>query len=176
MVERAAAGDALAFETLVRGSMDGLYRVARRFMGSDHDAEDMVQEAYFKGYKSLPRFRGDSRFRTWMTRILINVCKDHLAKRWSVRVPEPIEAAAQVPSRAETPDQGAARAELRGRIDWALQRLPADERQVAVLALVEQLPYSEISRAVGSSEGTVAWRLFEARKKLRGYLKEWREE
>lgn len=65
LVAQSREGDAGAFEELVTETIDSLYRVAYRFTGSVHDAEDVVQEAYFKAYKALGRFRGESRFQTW---------------------------------------------------------------------------------------------------------------
>lgn len=64
LVAKSREGDERAFEELVRDSIDGLYRVAYRFTNSAADAEDLVQEAFFKGHRSLHRFRGESRFRT----------------------------------------------------------------------------------------------------------------
>lgn len=175
LVRRSRHGDASAFETLVRESIDGLYRVAYRFTGSAHDAEDVVQEAYFKAHRSMDRFRGDSRFRTWVTRICINLCKDHLDRRATRHNSDPIEAAQDLPSRTESPYASAVRNEMRDKIGFALQKLPVAEREVAVLVWVEEMSYAEAGDVLGESEGTIAWRVFEARKKLSGMLSEYKE-
>lgn len=175
-LEHCRGGDASAFEELVRGSIDGLYRVAWRFTGSAHEAEDMVQEAYFRAYRALGRFQGESSFRTWVTRILINVCKDHLARRKARPTDEMDEQTTHIPDRTESPLDGAVRAEMRRKMDAAFQRLPADERAVAVLILVDGQSYSQAAKSLGQAEGTVAWRLSEARKKMSEWLKEYRKD
>ena len=174
LLKRCREGEPSAFEGLVRDSIDSLYRVAYRFTDSASETEDMVQEAFFRAYKALGRFQGESSFRTWVTRILINVCKDYLARRKTRSTVELDEQTAHIPAAAESPLDGAVRMEMRGKIGAAFRRLPVEEKEVAVLILVDGQSYSQAAKTLGESAGTVAWRLFEARKKMSEWLKEYR--
>ncbi len=186
MIKKAQSGDTSAYEVLVRDSIDRLYRVALGFTRSDSDAEDMVQEACFKAFLSIGRFRGDSSFRTWVTRILINQCKDFLRSR--NRGPQASDEAAIaegssadhagsiLASAFDPPDQWAARGEMREAIRMAIGRLPAEEKTVAVLVWIDGQSYSEAALVMGESEGTIAWRIYEARRKLCRWLDDYREE
>jgi len=183
LVQAAQRGDLGAFEELVFRHRDPIYARAFSMTRNEEDAADLSQEAWIKGWQRLEQFQGESSFTTWMTRIVINLCLDHLRKQKRHRadsIEEMDEAGGgverQMPVVAVNPTAGLERAELRGKIDAALGQLSAEHRTVLVLHEFEDLEYKEIARTVGCSMGTVMSRLFYARRKMAALLAEVRKE
>ena len=183
LVRAARVGDLAAFEELVFRHRDLVYARAFSMTRNEEDAIDLSQEAWIKGWQRLGQFQGGSSFTTWMTRIVINLCLDHLRKQKRQRA-ESIEAMEddgggverQMPVVTVNPAAGLERAELRQKIDRALGQLSAEHRAVLVLHEFEDMEYKEIARTVGCSMGTVMSRLFYARRKMAALLAELRKE
>jgi RNA polymerase sigma-70 factor (ECF subfamily) len=177
LVKAARRGDMDAFEELVARHRDRIYARAFSMTRNEEDAVDLSQEAWIKGWQRLEQFQGDSSFTTWMTRIVINLCLDHLRKQKRHRT-DSIEAMEddsggverQLPVVTVNPTEGLERAELRGRIDRALGQLSAEHRAVLVLHAFEEMEYKTIAKTIGCSMGTVMSRLFYARRKLAALL------
>ncbi len=173
----AQRGDMAAFEELVARHRDKIYARALSMVRNEEEAIDLSQEAWVKGWQRLPQFLGESSFGTWMTRIVINLCLDHLRRQKRQRV-ESIEAMGeesggverQMPVVSVNPTAGLERAELRQRIDRALGQLSYEHRTVLVLHEFEQMEYKEIAKTMGCSIGTVMSRLFYARRKMAALL------
>jgi RNA polymerase sigma-70 factor (ECF subfamily) len=177
LVGAAKRGDMNAFEELVARHRDKIYARAFSMMRNEFEALDLSQEAWVKSWQRLKQFQGDSRFATWITRIVINLCQDQL--RWSKRHrTESIEemnqgaggAELEMPVVAGNPTERLERAELRQVIDRALGLLSHEHRTVLVLHEFEEMEYKEIGRTVGCSIGTVMSRLFYARRKMAALL------
>lgn len=183
LVRAARQGEVAAFEELVFRHRDPIYARAFSMTRNEEDAVDLSQEAWIKGWQRLGQFQGDSSFTTWMTRIVINLCLDHLRKQKRQRA-ESIEAMEddgggverQMPVVTVNPTAGLERAELRRTIDGALGQLSAEHRTVLVLHEFEDMEYKEIARTVGCSIGTVMSRLFYARRKMAALLADLRKE
>ncbi len=183
LVIAARKGELTAFEELVFRHRDPIYARAFSMTRNEEDAVDLSQEAWIKGWQRLEQFQGDSSFTTWMTRIVINLCLDHLRKQKRHRA-DSIEAMddesggveRQMPVVTVNPTAGLERAELRQKIDGALDQLSAEHRTVLVLHEFEDLEYKEIAKTVGCSIGTVMSRLFYARRKMAALLAEMRKE
>lgn len=177
LVKAARRGDMDAFEELVARHRDRIYARAFSMTRNEEDAVDLSQEAWIKGWQRLEQFQGDSSFTTWMTRIVINLCLDHLRKQKRHRT-DSIEAMEddsggverQMPVVTVNPTEGLERAELRGRIDRALGQLSAEHRAVLVLHAFEEMEYKTIAKTIGCSMGTVMSRLYYARRKLAALL------
>jgi RNA polymerase sigma-70 factor, ECF subfamily len=177
LVKAARQGELAAFEELVFRHRDPIYARAFSMTRNEEDAVDLSQEAWIKGWQRLEQFQGDSSFTTWMTRIVINLCLDHLRKQKRHRT-DSIEAMddesggveRQMPVVTINPAAGLERAELRGKIDEALSQLSPEHRTVLVLHEFEDLEYKEIAKTVGCSMGTVMSRLFYARRKMAALL------
>src|SRR5208282_5872349 len=130
LVDAARRGDMAAFEELVARHRDKIYARAFSMMRNEDEAVDLSQEAWVKSWQRLKQFQGESQFGTWMTRIVINLCLDQLRKRKRQRT-ESIEemneeaggAERQMPVVVVNPTEGLERAELRKRIDQALEQL-----------------------------------------------------
>jgi RNA polymerase sigma-70 factor (ECF subfamily) len=177
LVLLAQKGDMGAFEELVARHRDKVYARAFSMMRNEEEALDLSQDAWVKGWQRLAQFQGDSSFVTWMTRIVINLCLDQLRrlKRKRADSLEAIEEESggierQMPVTQVNPTEGLERAELRVRIDRALNQLSAEHRTVLVLHEFEQMEYKEIAKRMKCSIGTVMSRLFYARRRMASLL------
>jgi RNA polymerase sigma-70 factor, ECF subfamily len=183
LVKAARQGELAAFEELVFRHRDQIYTRAFSMTRNEQDAVDLSQEAWIKGWQRLEQFQGDSSFTTWMTRICINLCLDHLRKQKRHRADSVEEmdedsggVERQMPVVTVNPTAGLERAELRKKIDDALGQLSAEHRTVLVLHEFEDMEYKEIAKTVGCSIGTVMSRLFYARRKMAALLAELKKE
>src|SRR5271166_6280122 len=183
LVSAARHGDMGAFEELVFRHRDPIYARAFSMTRNEQDAVDLSQEAWIKGWQRLEQFQGDSSFATWMTRIVINLCLDHLRRQKRHRA-DSIEAMddesggveRHMPVVTINPAAGLERGELRKKIDDALSQLSAEHRTVVILHEFEEMEYKEIAKTVGCSIGTVMSRLFYARRKMAVLLANLRKE
>ena len=176
LVERSQAGDLAAFELLVEKYKERAYRLAARVLGDPEEALDVAQEAFVRVYQSLPRFKGQSAFYTWLFRIVTNLALDRHRQRAARQrafgteevPPEEWERTAA----DETPDpaEATASAEKRGKIARALNALPEHHRTIIILSDIEGLSYREIANVLRCPVGTVMSRLHNARKRLRAIL------
>lgn len=169
LVGRAKAGDRMAFEALVRRNADRLYAVVLRFSATEADAEDATQEAFVRAWRSIERFRGDSRFFTWLYPIGVNEAKRILERRPNagtvVSVEErPID---DLTDEAPEPQPRAEQVELRGVLEGAIRRLPEKYRAAVVLRDVEGLSTAEAAEALGLHEAAFKSRLHRGRMTLR---------
>lgn len=183
LVERARKGDTMAFEELVARHRDRIYARAYSVVRSEEEAIDLSQEAWVKAWQRLEQFHGDSSFSTWITRITINLCLDHLRRR--KRQPtDSLDAMNEeaggverfMPPVTVNPTERLERGELRMRIEAAMKELSEAHRTVLVLHEFEEMEYKKIAETMGCSIGTVMSRLFYARRKLAGLLADLREE
>ena len=142
-----------------------VYRLAIRMVGTA-DAADVTQQVFLQLFRSIDQFRGESRFSTWLYRLAVNECLQHIRRR---------KPAAQLPVDLEPPDHSpspAVQAEQRDLLEQALEKLPTDLRAIFLLREVEKLDYARIADVLEIAEGTVASRLNRARGTLRKHLVE----
>ena len=171
LVAAAKAGDSDAFAELVRATQADVYTLAYRLTGNEDDARDVAQEAFFRAFKSLKRFRGDSRFSTWMYRITANCASTHLTKRTKGRHDELSDDDTVLDERPESdPESMAEAGALRDKVTSALADLPPILRAVVVLRDVYDLPHDAIATELGITESAAKVRLHRARRKLRERL------
>jgi RNA polymerase sigma-70 factor, ECF subfamily len=183
LVRSAQKGDTSAFEELVARHRDKIYARAFSMMRNEEDAIDLSQEAWVKGWQKLKQFQGDSSFATWLTRITINLCLDHIRKQ-KRRPAESIEAMdeesggveRQMPVVTINPTERLELGELRQRIDRALDELSEAHRTVLVLHEFENMEYKNIAKTMNCSIGTVMSRLFYARRKMATLLADLKDE
>ncbi len=158
----------IRFEQLVLPHLDSAVTVARWLLRNRADAEDVVQEAVLRAYRSFDRFRG-SQARAWLLQIVRNSCYTWLEKnRPSALMTEFDEEVHQRP--APTPEALAAQADERRRLMQALESLPTRSREVIVLRELEDCSYKEIAEITGIPMGTVMSTLSRARERLQRIL------
>jgi len=174
LVFRFKEGEKSAFEDLVRRYMKEAYAFCLRLTHDAAEAEELSQQGFLSAYRSLERFRGDSTFRSWLYRILINLNRDRVRRR---RRAEARLAAIREEARyrpAAPGEESAVRAaELEGVVRARIERLPDRQREVLVLHVYQGLPYTEIAQVLGCSYDDVKMNLSLARRRLREELKEY---
>ena len=177
----ACAGQRDAFRHIMQRCNQRLFRIARGVTGDDAEAEDVVQEAYTHAFEKLHAFRGEASLLTWLTRIVLNEAYGRLRRRRPTVDVAAIEAAQSehgrvlaFPSRygGEDPAAGAARAQIRGLIEHAVDALPEDFRMVFMLREIEQCSVEETARMLDLRTETVKTRLHRARRLLRAALQD----
>ena len=175
LIRRSQAGEKAAVEELL-GRYEGLvYNLTLRYFGDRPEAADAGQEAMIRIYRSLGRFKGGSSFKTWVYRVVTNVCLDLLRRQ--KRRPSSLEelggderSFAPFPPAATDPAEATEREELRAILLQILGSLAAPYRFVLVLRDLEGLSYEEIASILGCPPGTVKSRLARARAALRRKL------
>jgi RNA polymerase sigma-70 factor (ECF subfamily) len=171
MAERARDGDRSAFESLVRATSADTYALALRLTGDEHDARDVVQEAYLRAFRSIGSFRGDSAFSTWLFRITANCSASHFRRRRGLRR-ECVNLEA-IPSDLLADHGSDGRDVDVVERDWlvrALRLLPPALRSVVVLRDVYDLSHEAIAAELGISGAATRVRLHRARKLLKTAL------
>ncbi len=170
LIDRLRAGDARAFEELVRAYQHRVFSVALRMLGNRAEAEDVAQEVFLRVHRAIGDFRGDAKLSTWLYAIASRLCLNRLASGEHRRMRAGEATLMTLPSA----DAGAAEALERGERDAALQQaiasLPEERRIVVVLRDVEGLSYDEIAHALDLEPGTVRSRLHRARLDLKDKL------
>ena len=181
LILRAQRGERAAFEELVRLYEDTVLRLTVQLVRSEEEARDLYQESFLKVYRSLGRFRFQSRFSTWLYRVVMNVCLDHLrrTKRRREVSATPNEEGEGDYFRTlpeERPELNPERAlrsrEISRRLEQALSRLSPRERLVFELRHYQGMKLRTIGDYCGTSEETAKNCLFRATPKLRAELRE----
>ena len=174
LVRLAQKGSMVAYEELVHRHRDKIYARAFSMLRKEDEALDISQEAWVKAWQRLAQFKHNSSFTTWITRICINSCLD-LIRKWKRQKLDSLDKMEEELGGVEllieepedfNPTEKIERAELRERIDLALDKLSHEHRTVLVLHEFEQMEYREIAKSMHCSIGTVMSRLFYARRKL----------
>lgn len=179
LVARAAAGDGVAFEVLMRRHNQLVFRTIRSMIPNDADAEDAAQEAWLSAWRALGKFRSESRFSTWLVRIAANEALGRLRRKNPETVPleeelSDITTEAQSYSSQDSSSTDAEQAmvqlELRKRLERDIDALPEAFRAVFMLRAVEEMSVEEVSSVLGIPAATVRSRFFRARGLLRERL------
>lgn len=163
----AADGDRAAFATLLERQYDRLFRLCFRLTGSQAEAEDLTQDICAALPAKLRNFRGDAAFTTWLYRIAVNAAHDRRRKQATHA------RAAQGWGDWEV-NRRAGNAETAQAVDWlteAMRTLPADLRDTLALVL-DDMSHAEAGKVLNVSEGTISWRISQAKKHLTQRRKE----
>ncbi|MEM1418351.1 MAG: sigma-70 family RNA polymerase sigma factor [Myxococcota bacterium] len=175
LLERAQGGDRRAYGRLVRLHQRRVWATAKQLVRSESDADDVTQEVFLRAWRALDRFDGRSKLSTWLYRITVNVSLNHIRKRKrraagdidDPRMPEP----PADPTQGQVdPARVQELGELQTRLEGAMGELSETLRSAVVLVLFQGLAHKEAAEILGCPEGTVAWRIHEARRKLKASL------
>lgn len=182
LVTRCHAGDQEAFKELVQRYQRKVYGIAFGMLHNAEDAMDVTQEAFIRVHRYLDRFKGSSSFFTWLYRITVNLCIDHLRREGKAQTVDYDDAVSHANQQeAEqlrpwsldmNPSSAMDRKELREMIDKALELLSPNHRAVILMREVEGLSYKEMSEVMRCSKGTIMSRLFHARRRMQSALSE----
>jgi|HubBroStandDraft_6_1064221.scaffolds.fasta_scaffold30585_5 RNA polymerase sigma-70 factor (ECF subfamily) len=181
LIREAQRGNRAAFEELVRHYDQAVLRLALHLTGSEHDAQDIFQDAFLKAYKNVGSFRFECSFYTWIYRIVTNLCLDHLRKRQVRKEDAPVSVDAsgeeynlldQVPDgrAGANPERDLMRRQLGARISCALEKLTPRERMVFELKHYHGMKLRTVGEILNTTEETAKNTLFRATQKLRGAL------
>lgn len=188
LVELTQKGDPSAFPELVRRHQTQIFRLARRMLGNDADAQEVIQDTFLSAYQKVPEFRGDAAFSSWVYRIAANFALMRLRRRRIQPDGESIED--QLPKFSESghpmepvlidwskrADDELMDKELGRAIDKAVETLPPDYRVVFLMKDVEGMSNEEIAEMLETSVPAVKSRLHRARLALRAQLGEFFKE
>jgi RNA polymerase sigma-70 factor (ECF subfamily) len=167
LIRSITAGRGELFELLVRRHNRRIFRVAYAVLGSDDEAEDVVQQSFFNAYAHLKQFKGRAKFATWLTRIAL---REALARRRqrlrSTRSGGPGQVP-EVESQTRTPEDDVSAREMISLLRAAFDALPERYRVVFMLRDVEGLSTTQTANCLRVSEQNVKVRLHRARTKLR---------
>jgi RNA polymerase sigma-70 factor (ECF subfamily) len=172
LLARARLGDQAAFGKLVILYRKRIFALALHLSGNASDAEDIVQETFLRAYRHLGEFEGRSQFATWLYRIALNRALSHKRRAGADRVrldDDRVRAAVAVDASGD-PQQAAQLAESYAQLLTAVDALSPPLRATLVLVAVQGMSHREAALACGTSEGTIAWRMHEARKQLQQAL------
>jgi RNA polymerase sigma-70 factor (ECF subfamily) len=185
-VERTLAGERDAYRVLVERYSLNLYRLAYRMTGNSHDAEEVVQEAFLRGYQKLGQFAGNSNFGTWLYRIAANYAIDRIRQRnvEESRQARPskqkedgleVDPMTTVRDLSASPERLASSAELAAKMKEALDALTPAERTAIVMRHWEGCAIEEIAAVLKSNSNATKNTVFRAVSKLRKALEPFME-
>jgi RNA polymerase sigma-70 factor (ECF subfamily) len=180
LAEASRKGDLSAFECLVNRHQRMLINVAFRTTGVYEDACDIVQDAFISAWRKLGDYRGEAKFSTWLTAIVINLSRNRLQQMRQHQRREAYSLNAPLPGGDDAPDppSGARsvldqleEAELRLHLQHCIDALTPEFREVLVLRDMQEMSYEEVGSTLKLREGTVKSRLFRARDAVKDCLK-----
>jgi len=174
LIERAKAGDESCFESLILGCQNKAYNIALRYLKNEEDAMDALQESFIKIYRHLNNFKEDSRFDTWVYRIIVNTCNDFLRKNSNRKNTDSIyktenekETVIEIPDSSGSPEHVYENKEKTDYILSCLDKMTLEQKEIILLRDVHGFSYEEISEILDCSIGTVKSRINRSRLKLR---------
>ena len=162
-IELAKRGDREAFERLLEEHYEMILRVAWRFCGNKEEAEDIAQDVCIALADKIHRFDGNSRFSSWLYRVVINTCKDRFKSRTARKQRERNFGEIEQHLREE-------QSEMKGQLAWVYEQIATMEsklRDTALLVLAEGLSHQEVGDILECEESTISWRMYEIRKLLK---------
>lgn len=162
-------GDPSAAEALFAPHQQSLSNYLRGFLPGHHDAEDALQETYYRALRALPNYREETQFRGWLYRIAHNVAIS-LLRRDQRHKSTPI--LDELPTPLASARETAANRDDLALLELAIANLPDAEREVLILRLQSDLPFREIVELTGAPLNTVLGRMHNARRRLREVLTE----
>jgi RNA polymerase sigma factor (sigma-70 family) len=179
LIHKAKMGDEISFESLILGCQSKAYNIALRYLKNEEDAMDALQESFIKIFRHLNSFKEDSRFDTWVYRIVVNTCNDMLRKNSNQKITDSIfkvedekETVIDIPDTSGSPEDVFDHKETTNHILSCMERLSLEQKEIIVLRDIHGFSYDEISEILNCSIGTVKSRINRSRLRLREILLE----
>jgi RNA polymerase sigma-70 factor (ECF subfamily) len=170
LVDRARRRDPDAFRDLFQANVGAVHRVVRRMVGARPDVEDLVQTAFVEAFRSLPDFRGDALFSTWLTRIAVRVTMRSIRRRHPPATP--LDDVAEPAAETAGPERVAAARETLALVEALLAELRPKRRAAFVLHVLEGYSMEEVAAIVSASTSAVKVRVHDARRHIERRLKQ----
>lgn len=176
LVERAQAGDKVAFGLIVRRHQPRIHRLALHMLRDRAEAEDVTQETFIRAYQAIGRFDGRSEAYTWLYRITVNLSLNRIRARKTSRAThdadDPRLDGLLTDKRPESADPLASseRRELYVALCQGIDQLSETLRTTLILVCIDGRSHEDVSAILGAPEGTIAWRIHEARRKLKEFM------
>jgi RNA polymerase sigma-70 factor (ECF subfamily) len=176
LVDRARSGDAEAFGSLVRRHQQRIHRLAVHMLRDRAEAEDVTQETFIRAYRALSRFDGRSEPYTWLYRIAINLSLNRLRARKNARTSDdtddPRLDGVLVDKQPESSDPAGAahRRQVYEALTAGIDQLSDTLRTTLLLVCVDGRSHEDVAAILGAPEGTIAWRIHEARRRLKDFM------
>jgi len=167
VIRRVLHGETAAFELLVRRYQQTILRLTQRMTRNVEDAEDLAQDAFVQAYRFLANFHGQSSFSTWLYRIAVNLCLNHLR---ATRREDPMEVNGNVPDAREDSLARLLAAERDRALAAAIEELPPQQRATLTLRVYQGLGHREIAEILDCAEGTAKANYFHAIRTLQRKL------
>ncbi len=169
IIARVRKGDTKAFEIIMRRYNQRLYRIARSIVRDDHEAMDVIQDAYLKAYEQLHKFRGPDGLVYWLSRITTNEALMCLRKNSRIKysLDDPMYTPPETESGKQQPLNDVADQQLHKLLKDAIDTLPVDSRSVFVMRTIQQLSTRETALSLGVTEEVVKTRLHRAKRMIR---------
>ena len=175
LVEKCLQGDRSAFASIVDRYKKQIYSITYSMTRNHADADDLSQDAFIKAYENLGRFKPGTNFRSWLCRIAVNLCIDHLRHKKRASEDSLDDQAELLSDHRPNPYDNLESSELMENIMAAVHSLPENQRTVVILREVQGLELREVAEIMKCSESTIRWRLHYARKKLQKKLESYVE-
>lgn len=179
LIESCKAGNKAHAPLLFERHKDYVWRLIWNIVRDAEITRDLTQDTFFRVFKGLPKFKGESSFKTWLSRIAVNVCKDHIGstkrRHWEALVSlddqeSPLIEKAASGQLAKNPLRELLHEERKNKVYEAIDKLPVDH-QITILLWIEGRSYKEISKITNTSRQTVGTRIHYAKMNLRDRLK-----
>ena len=178
LIKRAIEGDETAYRQLMENYRGAIFNLLYRMVQNKEETEDLVQEAFIKAFKALPSFNEEYAFSTWLYKIAINNCIDHMRKKrlktYSINKPlrsKDGELEREFPDSSLSPDKELLHDERARLIETAIDELPEHYKIAIIMRHSEEKSYEEIAKFLDIPLGTVKARIFRAREMLKKRLK-----
>jgi RNA polymerase sigma-70 factor (ECF subfamily) len=176
LVDQARAGDSEAFGVLVRRHQRRIFRLAHHLVRNGAEAEDVMQETFVRAYQALDRFDGRSEPFTWLYRIAVNLSLNVIRARKNTKDATPADdprieglLSEMRPAHAD-PATSSQQRQLAAALCDGIDALSDTLRTTLILVCIDGVAHDDAAKILGCPEGTVAWRVHEARRKLKTYL------
>ena len=181
LVRQAQEGDMEAFDELVRTYQSPIFNLAYRMVNQHEDANDLTQEIFVKAYRAIGKFRGGSKFSTWLYALALNTCRSRRQRLNRIGFfesvslddrgdPEDGPVNRDLADTGDVPHRAAEKKETGEIVGRAIASLPDEFRGIIIMRDMQGLSYEEIAEATGCTVGTVKSRLWRARTKVRDIL------
>ncbi len=163
IIRRCQQGDQDAYQELVKRYQQKAIWVAYQMVGNYEEARDISQEAFLRVYKSIHKFNLLSNFYTWLYRIVVNLCIDHLRKQGQRSRPVSLDDVGDISAQTPSLDRNLEKDELLAKIYQVLNQMPEKYRTILVLRDIEDYDCKEVADILACNHNTVRWRLFRGR-------------